>query len=138
MTTPTAIPFSVIPTREATLEEAYLEEVEELRSEIAAAMRAISGNSLQVLEESLWRQEVLCTSLTRLLQAMQAGGETPASMNRVHAATHALHALNHTYTALVQQSRASADLFYGLCQSYRHGPAREVLQHPVPRYSFEA
>lgn len=105
--------------------EAYLEEVELLRDEISTAMLAISENTLEALEQSLWRQQVLCVSVKRLLESIHRTEIDSAAMTRVRSATTALHTLNQSYATLVQQSRSSADLLYSLCRSYRDASHRE-------------
>ena len=99
--------------------EAYLEQLNFMRAELSAAMVAISGNSLQALEESLWKQEVLCVGLNRLLQTL---GRTPvddAVRSSILSATADLQTLNRTYHFLVQQSHSSTDLLYSLCRTYK-------------------
>ena len=119
-------------------EDAYIEQTTLLREEINAAMLAISGNSLQVLEESLWRQEVLCTSLRRLLQALQGEAIDSASMARIRSSTLALHQVNRTYANLVQQSRMQAEVLYGLCLSLKEASCGEILNRSVRLDRLEA
>ena len=117
--------------------DSYVAEVRRLQDEMAAAMSAISSNSLQVLEESLWRQQVLCTSLRRLLHVVQGATVSPAVSRHMCEATSALHNLNHTYAALVRQSGASADLFQGLCRSYKQTLRRDPAVTQPSRCSLE-
>ena len=100
-------------------EKVYTHQLETLRQEIHVAMSAISGNALGALEDSLWRQEVLCASLNRVLQSLQGAKIGPSALHRMQATAASLHALNQTYANLVQQSRASTDLMYALCQNYK-------------------
>ncbi len=118
--------------------EAYLEQLELLRAEMNDAMLAISGNSLQALEESLWRQEVLCVSLKRLLQSLQGAQIDSTILVRMQSATTALHTVNQSYAGLIQRSRSSADLLYSLCRSYNEASSREDGSNSKAFRSFEA
>ena len=125
----------LVNSTETTNEDLYVQQLEFLREEMTRSMRAISGNSLQVLEESLWRQEVLCVSLQRLVRALGSGNAGSAAMARVRSATTDLHRLNQTYARLIQQSKASCDLMYGLCASYAESSLRDSptsIGHPYP------
>lgn len=119
-------------------EDLYLQQLESMREEMSRSMQAISGNSLQVLEESLWRQEVLCVSLQRLVRAMVGQDPRSAAMARVRSATEDLHRLNQTYARLIQQSKASCDLMYGLCRSYTESSLREPPTSIGQPYPLEA
>ena len=119
-------------------EDGCLQQLESLRTEIGQAMTAISGNSLQALEESLWRQEVLCVSLKRLMQTLPEGEAGSSAMIRIRSTTAALYALNQSYAGLVQQSKASSDLLYSLCLSYKDASSREVNGNAGTLCSFEA
>jgi len=108
----------------------YLRQMDELRDEIQSAMLAIAGNSLTVLEGSLWRQEVLCTSLKHLARTFGPDDLAGPLTARIRETSLALQELNRTYAQLVQQSSQSADLLYRLCRSYKdqttssHSPLR--------------
>ena len=95
-----------------------LAEIDSLGREISVAISAISGNSLRALEESLWRQEVLCTSLKQLLQTLGRSTDS-TTMIRMRSAMSDLHRLNQTYAVLVEQSRNSNDLLYALSRGYK-------------------
>lgn len=105
--------------------EVYLQQLALLREEMATAMLGISGNSLSVLEESLWKQQVLCVSLKRLLQMLQGAQIDSDCMARIRSATSALHSLNQTYEELVKQARSHTEVLYGLCVSYSNGSPQE-------------
>lgn len=98
---------------------AYLGQMDELRDEIQSAMLAIAGNSLSVLEGSLWRQEVLCTSLKHLARTFGPDDLHGPLTARIRDTSLALQELNRTYAQLVQQSSQSTDLLSRLCRSYR-------------------
>ena len=65
----------------------YLDQLEALREEITVAMLAISKNSIRVLDASLWRQEVLCVSLARLLEHVRGTAIDGKTMSRMQSAT---------------------------------------------------
>lgn len=124
-----------VDSKEDVNEGLYLEQLNQLRDEITRSMQAIAGNSLQVLEESLWRQEILCVSLQRLLRFIAGGHPDSAAMNRIRSASLDLRRLNHTYASLIEQSKTSCDLMYGLCQSYTEATSRQTstsIGHPYP------
>ncbi len=108
--------------------ELYLEQLDVLREEIGSAMAAISGNSLGALEESLWRQEILCVSLTRLLQAASEGNLNGTALIRMRSTMTALHTLNKTYADLVEQAKSSNHLLYSLCSSYKDSGSRHTAE----------
>ncbi len=115
---------------------AYLRQVEELRCEIEGAMEAVSGNRLGVLEESLWRQQVLCTSLRHLSQTLGAEDAEGPLMERIREASTQLAEVNRTYAYLVQQSAGSAELLLRLCRSYRNEDATNAGDRRA--WSYEA
>lgn len=100
-------------------------------------MAAISGNQLQALEESLWRQEVLCTGLKHLLGTVQDAAPGPPLNTRLQASLIALHQLNQSYAELLRQAQASNHLLYALCQGYGLH-SRERADPAVQRCSLEA
>lgn len=118
--------------------EAYLQQLASLREEMASAMLAISGDSISVLEESLWRQQVLCVSLKRLLQQVQNAKVDSECMNRIRAATVALHRVNQTYAELITQVRSQSEVMYGLCLSYTTDSPHETPGRNGRLCSFEA
>ena len=122
-------PVVALSSRDQTDE--VVEQLASLRDEMSTAMLAISGDSIGILEESLWKQEVLCVSLKRLLQTIQGAGADAVSLIRIQNAMSALHQLNQTYANLVQQSRAQADVLYGLCQSYRNTSLNDAVHDPL-------
>ena len=116
----------------------YLEQLDAMREEFCRSMLAISGNSLQVFEDSLRRQEVLCVSLTRLLQTVQGPSVDPGALTSIQSASNALKGVNRTYAALVKQCRDSTALMYALCRSHADAHTCETGQQSPTRYSFEA
>ena len=119
-------------------DQAYSYQLETLREEIQVALSAISGNALGALQDSLWRQEVLCAGLNRLLHSLQETGVDLSALHRMRAATASLYALNQTYADLVQQSRESTDLMYALCQNYQKSSPRLLDYDTAHSYSAEA
>ena len=116
----------------------YCQQLHSMRDEMSASMLAISSNSLHAFEESLRRQEVLCLSLTRLLQVVGGTEADTSALVSIRSATTALHRLNKTYSELVQQSRVSGELMYALCRSYTDSRIRDAREESHPRCSFEA
>ena len=98
---------------------AYLEQLETLRREMQAAMLAISSNQLTILEQSLWKQQVLCTSLKHLSHILASEEMESSLSRRIRESTTALHEVSRTYAALLKQASASGDLLLRLCHSYR-------------------
>ena len=106
----------------------YLLQVALLREEISNATLAIAGNYIEALEECLWRQEVLCTSLKRLLQVIEENGSSRAHAHMLDA-TADLHGVSLTFAAVIEQSRNHASVMQGLCRSYRDRfPSEPSLQ----------
>jgi hypothetical protein len=111
--------------------------IDELREAIHDAIAAIAGNRLQALEESLWRQEVLCTGLKHLVQTVQSASVDTTLDTRLQRSITALHHLNQSYAELLRQAQASNHLLYtagaghGLDSCERTGSA-------VQRCSLEA
>ena len=97
----------------------YLHDAEQLRGEIEVAMLLISGNRLSALEESLWRQQVLCTSLQHLSRALTAEAIEPPLARRIREASLALQQLTRSYSVLIGQSSQNNDLLLRLCRSYQ-------------------
>ena len=91
----------------------------ELEEEIASAILAIALDSMDILEDSLWKQQVLCATLRSQLDTLSDQGIDPRGLPYVVGAFSSLRNANNTYAALVQQSRASTDLLLKLCLGYR-------------------
>ena len=121
--------------------ELYVHRIDELREEVRHAMAAISGNRLQAFEESLWRQEVLCTGLKHLFLTAQAVTPSPTSRTpvntRLQASLEALHQVNRSYAELIRQAQNSTHLLYAPCQNYA-APTREMNDPTEQRYSLKA
>ncbi len=119
-------------------EESFLEQLDAMRGEVSSSMLAISGNSLKALEESLWRQEVLCVSLNRLLESLDRRTVEPSSVTLIQTTTAALHKLNQSYAALVEQAETSAGTLYRLCRDYKDSQTSLGDGTSLSSYSLEA
>ncbi len=108
----------------------YLHDVEQLRGEIESAMRHISGNRLAALEDSLWRQQVLCTSLKHLSHSLATESIERPLVRRLQEASAALDQLNRSYTLLVRQASHGNNLLLRLCRSYQES-AQASLPSPT-------
>lgn len=122
----------------------YLHNVEQLRGEIESAMLLISGNRLSALEESLWRQQVLCTSLKHLSGSLTTASVERPLVKRIQEASAALDQLNRSYAVLIQQSSQSNNLLLRLCRSYQESASSPSITHtnttgaPTRSWSCEA
>ena len=114
MNTPSTNPPAGVPAPTA-----YLHQLESLRGEMQAAMLAISGNRLQVLEQSLWRQQVLCTSLKHLSSSLRSPSLETSLAARIRESTLALNEVSRTYSVILHQASESGDLLLRLCRSYK-------------------
>ena len=117
MNPPSANPLAAVPAPAA-----YLHQLESLRDEMQAAMLAISGNRLQVLEESLWRQQVLCTSLKHLSSSLRSPTLETSLAARIRESSLALNEVSRTFSVLLQQASESGDLLLRLCRGYQDTP----------------
>lgn len=122
----------------------YLDDTEALRGEIESAMGHIAGNRLPALEESLWRQQVLCTSLKHLSKALSLATIEPPLERRLREAGAALEQLNRSYSLLIQQSSQQNGLLLRLCRSYQESQAPAISTNnnitgaPARSWSCEA
>lgn len=122
--------------------EVYLQQVDALRNEIGEAMAAISCNRLQAFEESLWRQEILCVGLKRLLGAAERSASGDAGLaalgSRIQSSMTALQQVNRTYAELLRQAQSSNHLLFVLYQTYHDAARRERTSPTGTRCSLEA
>jgi hypothetical protein len=106
----------------------YLQQMQELASEISAAMDAIASNALNKLQDSVARQEVLCAGLSAMANTVSEGFRSsdqplPSCTDsavelKIRAASVAIRKLNLQYAALLQHSSRSIALLALLCRSY--------------------
>lgn len=102
--------------------ELYVHRIDELRREIGHAMAAISLNKLGAFEESLWRQEVLCTGLRNLLTTAQDEACGTILGIRLQSSLSALREVNRSYAELLRQAQTSNSLLHALCQAHCPNP----------------
>jgi hypothetical protein len=105
----------------------YLQQMQELASEISVGMDAIAANKLPVFQDSVSRQEVLCSSLATMANAVSEcfrSPDAPSPMSidpsierKIQAAGVAIKELNLQYAALLKHSGKSIALLSLLCNS---------------------
>lgn len=106
----------------------YLQQMQELASEISVGMDAIAANKLPNFQDSVSRQEVLCSSLATMANAVSEGfrlpdAPSPSSIDpsiehKIQAAGDAIRELNLQYAALLKHSGKSIALLSLLCNSH--------------------
>ena len=115
-----------------TLAAGYLKGLCDLAAEMEAAMGAIARNALPDLEDSVGRQEALCTRLASMARRLgpEAAGDRGSGLahpaansasgtgHRIRAANLALRDLSRRYSALLKHSGRSIELLSSLCGSY--------------------
>ena len=121
----------------------HLQILRALSSELERAMRAIAGNNLPELEDSVAAQESLSVQLGDLAEFLEASARAqrpaqldtldPNLMREMHSAFHELNRLNLRYSILIKHSSRSVAMMAALLNSSRgqigegHG-ARPKLQ----------
>lgn len=105
----------------------YLQQMQELASEISAAMDAIATNKIAKLRECIARQEVLCADLATMANTVSSDlrsspmpssfGIDPTIERRIQAAGDSIRELNLQYAALLKHSGRSIALLSLLCNS---------------------
>ena len=115
--------------------EEYLQLLHSMAFELERAIRAISENSINALEESLANQEVFSTRLIELADELRkpypvdsSGGLEATEdgiLSRIQSASSALQNLNGRYAALLKFSSHSVALMVSLFSSYQ-GQLREA------------
>ncbi|MES2394216.1 MAG: hypothetical protein V4555_21470 [Acidobacteriota bacterium] len=106
----------------------YLQQMEELGVEIKLAINAIATNSLPQLQQSVARQEMICSTLSSFSRTagMDLRGSMPvfprcsdaAIESRIAATSEAIRQLNLQYAALLKHSTQSITLLSTLCRSF--------------------
>jgi hypothetical protein len=107
----------------------YLQQMQELASEISVGMDAIAANKLPNFQDSVSRQEVLCSSLATMANAVSEGFRSPGAPSpssidpsierKIQAAGDAIRELNLQYAALLKHSGKSIALLSLLCNSIK-------------------
>lgn len=109
--------------------ERYLAGMEDLESELGRALRAIAGNALSALEESIWKQESLCANLGLLAVSLDADSMHIGLVEKIRSTGRALQDLNRCYATLVEQSSRSAELLSMLYRCYSGHPTPTMNSH---------
>jgi hypothetical protein len=116
----------------------YLQQLQDLAFEISVATDAIAANALPRFQESVARQEMLCSNLATMansvsegfrssLQPLLAHNDTAVEL-KIRATSKAISELNLQYAALLKHSGRSIALLASLCRSHTgnfqeaHGP----------------
>jgi hypothetical protein len=107
---------------------AYLQQLQALAFEISLAMDAIAANALTNFQESVAKQEMLCSVLANMAKAIRERIGSPeqpllvlsdSSLEpRIRAASEAIRQLNLQYAALLRHSGRSIALLASLCRSH--------------------
>lgn len=120
------------------LAAAYLQQLQALAFEISVAMDAIAANALTSFQESVAKQEMLCSVLAAMGntisekvrmsdQPLLMYSDTAVEL-KIRATTGAIRELNSQYAALLKHSGRSIALLVSLCRSHTgqsleaHGP----------------
>jgi hypothetical protein len=106
----------------------YLQQLQELAHEISVATDAIAANCLFRFQESVAKQEMLCSSLVVMAKTVSEGFRfseqslashiDPAVELKIQAANRAVSALNLQYSALLKHSGKSIALLASLCRNH--------------------
>jgi hypothetical protein len=117
----------VLQTRDEVAAE-YLQQLQALAAEISVATDAIAANSLPRFHESVAKQEMLCSSLSTMANAVSEGIRSfdkslldhidSAVEQKIRAASTAIRELNLQYAALLKHSGKSIALLSLLCNSH--------------------
>jgi hypothetical protein len=106
----------------------YLQCLQDLARELESAMQSIAANGLPSFEESVSRQLVLCSRLTTLAAHHQTRRKKPVLESaapagddlsaRIEDAKARLLKLNRNYSALLNHTRRTVQMFAGLARCY--------------------
>jgi hypothetical protein len=106
----------------------YLQQLQELASEISVATEAIATNALPRLRDSVAKQEMLCAGLIKLANSVGEGfgssvqpsfsGVDPAIELKIRATSGTIRELNLQYAALLRHSGKTIALLASLCRSH--------------------
>lgn len=122
----------------AQLADVYLGQLQALALELEVVMDAVAANALSPLEESVSKQETLCSSLIKMTVTMNNESlqhTVPTNMppnsskvpapeveaaveQKIHATKRAIQTLNQRYAALLKHSGESIALLACLCRSH--------------------
>ena len=106
----------------------YLQQMQQLALEISGAMDAIAANTLPQFQESVARQEILCSNLAAMADTVSEGfrpaeshsptGIDPSIERKIQAASDSIRELNLQYAALLKHSGKSIAMLSLLCNSH--------------------
>jgi hypothetical protein len=106
----------------------YLQQLQALAAEISVATDAIAANALPRFQESVAKQEMLCSSLVTMANTVSEGihsSDQPllehidaAVEQKIRATSRAIRELNLQYAALLKHSGKSIALLSLLCNSH--------------------
>jgi hypothetical protein len=116
-----------VPPRDQ-LAATYLQQLQALAFEISVAMDAIAANALTSFQQSVAKQEMLCSVLANMANTISErvrSSEQPllvlsdSSVERkIHSTSGAIRELNLQYAALLKHSGRSIALLLSLCRSH--------------------
>lgn len=109
-----------------------LMQIEQLVAELQLVMSAAARNSVGEVEQSLWRQEMLCVALQRAIDQLICAPRCAADIGALRAAGAQLKLLNRAYGSLVQQGRRSVVPLLKLCHLYGSVSAPSSNSLPTP------
>lgn len=89
-----------------------------LQHEIQTSVGAVSRNNLRAFELSLWRQEMVCSNLKRLLKAGNTRAADATSARALNKAAIALKVQADVYARLVDRCSRSTAILRDLCSLY--------------------
>ncbi len=114
----------------------YLQQLQELAFEISVATDAIAANALPEFQESVAKQEMLCSTLAMMTNSVRDGYSPPNSSLlaptdnvvelKIRATGKAIAELNLQYAALLRHSGKSIGLLISLCRNHT-GNYQEAL-----------
>lgn len=106
----------------------YLQQLQALAFEISVAMDAIAANALSNFQDSVAKQEMLCSVLAAMGNTLREQVDSPeqpwlllgnaAVEQRIRATTRTICKLNLQYAALLRHSGRSIALLLSLCKSH--------------------
>lgn len=125
--TPIPTPDRALTRLDDELANAYLQQLQELASEISVAMEAIATNALTSFQESVARQEMLCHMIAGIAKTIRAKVWSPEQHllvsdrfleAKIRQTSEAIRKQNLQYAALLRHSGRSIALLASLCQSH--------------------
>lgn len=102
----------------ATALETCVQLLQNLQQEIQTSVGAVSQNNLREFELSLWRQEMVCSNLRRLLAADDTLATDSKSAGTLHDAAIELKFQTDVFARLVERCRRSTAILQDLCSLY--------------------